>query len=86
MGGVTTGCEGEVMNVTPEQYAKDIDLLNRRGRVLDVLLTGREVSVGELAMELEMDPTKVRFALADLLEDGLVAVDFSRDVEVWWLR
>lgn len=74
------------MNVTPEQYAKDIDLLNRRGRVLDVLLSGREVSVGELAMELEMDPTKVRFALADLLEDGLVAVDFSRDVEVWWLR
>lgn len=74
------------MNVTPEQYAKDIDLLNRRGRVLDVLLTGREVSVGELAMELEMDPTKVRMALADLLEDGLVAVDFSRDIEVWWLR
>lgn len=74
------------MNVTPEQYAKDIDLLNRRGRVLDVLLTGREVSVGELAMELEMDPVKVRMALADLLEDGLVAVDFSRDVEVWWLR
>lgn len=74
------------MNVTPEQYAKDIDLLNRRGRVLDVLLTGREVSAAELAMELEMDPTKVRMALADLLEDGLVAVDFSRDVEVWWLR
>lgn len=74
------------MNVTPEQYAKDIDLLNRRGRVLDVLLTGREVSVGELAMELEMDPVRVRMALADLLEDGLVAVDFSRDVEVWWLR
>ena len=74
------------MNVTPEQYAKDIDLLNRRGRVLDVLLTGREVSVGELAMELEMDPTKVRFALADLLEDGLVAVDFTLDREVWWLR
>ena len=74
------------MNVTPEQYAKDIDLLNRRGRVLDVLLSGREVSVGELAMELEMDPTKVRFALADLLEDGLVAVDFTLDREVWWLR
>ena len=74
------------MNVTPEQYAKDIDLLNRRGRVLDVLLTGREVSVGELAMELEMDPTKVRMALADLLEDGLVAVDFTLDREVWWLR
>lgn len=74
------------MNVTPEQYARDIDLLNRRGRVLDVLITGREVSVGELAMELEMDPVRVRMALADLLEDGLVAVDFSRDVEVWWLR
>ena len=74
------------MNVTPEQYAKDIDLLNRRGRVLDVLLTGREVSVGELAMELEMDPVKVRMALADLLEDGLVAVDFTLDREVWWLR
>lgn len=74
------------MNVTPEKFAKDIDLLNRRGRVLDVLLTGREVSVGELAMELEMDPVKVRMALADLLEDGLVAVDFTLDREVWWLR
>lgn len=72
--------------MTPEKFAKDIDLLNRRGRVLDVLLTGREVSVGELAMELEMDPVKVRMALADLLEDGLVAVDFTLDREVWWLR
>jgi DNA-binding transcriptional ArsR family regulator len=73
------------MNVTPEQYARDIELLNRRGRILDILLTGREVTVGEMAMELEMAVVNVRYVLADLLEDGLVKVDFEPDIETWRL-
>ena len=69
--------------VSPERYARDIELLNRRGRILDILIQGREVTVGELAMELEMAPVNVRFVLADLLEDGLVKADFEPDIETW---
>jgi len=57
----------------------------RRDRIMDVLSGGREVSVGELAMELEMAPVNVRFVLADLLEDGLVQVDFEPDIETFRL-
>jgi DNA-binding transcriptional ArsR family regulator len=73
------------MNVTPEQYARDIELLARRGRIMGILFSGREVTVGELAMELEMAPVNVRFVLADLLEDGLVKVDFEPVIETWRL-
>jgi predicted ArsR family transcriptional regulator len=69
--------------VSPERYARDIELLARRGRIMDVFLSGREVTVMELAMELEMAPVNVRFVLADLLEDGLVKVDFEPEIEMW---
>ena len=72
--------------VSPERYARDIELLNRRGRILDILLTGEEVTVGQLGDELEASHKDIRMALADLLEDGLVRADFEPDVETWRLR
>ena len=69
--------------VSPERYARDIELLARRGRIMQILSTGEDVTVGQLGDELSMSHYDVRVVLASLFEDGLVKADFEPDIETW---
>jgi len=70
--------------VSPTKLARDIDILARRHRIVEVLSDGRDMTASEIATELDMAPVNVLFVLSDLKLDKRVESDAND--EKWWLR